>query len=87
MPADDGLRFDDVEGVGRHERRVHWCLVTIAPAVLLGLIGTVALRTFLQGQSYEISALDPLVLMTISPALLAVAAAGVVPACATSVED
>jgi putative ABC transport system permease protein len=41
--------------------------------VLLGLIGTVALRTVLQGQLYEISALDPLVLMTIPPALLAVA--------------
>jgi predicted permease len=41
--------------------------------VVLGLIGTVALRTIVQSHLYEISALDPLVLGTIPLALLAVA--------------
>jgi predicted permease len=41
--------------------------------VCLGLIGTVALRTFVQSHLYEISALDPVVLVTIPLALLAVA--------------
>jgi putative ABC transport system permease protein len=41
--------------------------------VFLGLIGTVALRTIMQSHLYEISALDPLVLITITLALLAVA--------------
>ena len=41
--------------------------------VLLGLIGTVALRTIVQSHLYEISALDPVVLITIPVALLAIA--------------
>jgi putative ABC transport system permease protein len=41
--------------------------------VFLGLIGTVALRTIVQSHLYEISALDPVVLVTIPLALLAVA--------------
>jgi predicted permease len=41
--------------------------------VFLGLIGTVALRTIVQSHLYEISALDPVVLITITLALLAIA--------------
>jgi predicted permease len=41
--------------------------------VFLGLIGTVALRTIVQSHLYEISALDPVVLVTITFALLAIA--------------
>ena len=41
--------------------------------VFLGLIGTVALRTIVQSHLYEISALDPIVLITIPLALLAIA--------------
>jgi putative ABC transport system permease protein len=41
--------------------------------VFLGLIGTVALRTIVQSHLYEISALDPVVLITITFALLAIA--------------
>jgi putative ABC transport system permease protein len=41
--------------------------------VLLGLAGTVALRTIVQSHLYEISALDPVVLATIPPALVVVA--------------
>jgi putative ABC transport system permease protein len=41
--------------------------------VFLGLLGTVALRTLVQGHLYEISALDPVVLTTIPLALLATA--------------
>jgi predicted permease len=41
--------------------------------VFLGLIGTVALRTIMQSHLYEISALDPLVLITNKLAMLAVA--------------
>jgi putative ABC transport system permease protein len=41
--------------------------------VFLGLIGTVALRTIVQSHLYEISALDPTVLITIPLALLAIA--------------
>jgi predicted permease len=41
--------------------------------VFLGLIGTIALRTIVQSHLYEISALDPLVLITIPLALLAIA--------------
>ena len=41
--------------------------------VFLGLIGTVALRTIVQSHLYEISALDPVVLITIPLALLVVA--------------
>jgi putative ABC transport system permease protein len=41
--------------------------------VFLGLIGTVALRTLVQGHLYEISALDPVVLTIIPVALLATA--------------
>jgi putative ABC transport system permease protein len=41
--------------------------------VILGLIGTVALRTIVQSHLYEISALDPVVLITIPVVLLAVA--------------
>jgi putative ABC transport system permease protein len=41
--------------------------------VFLGLIGTVALRTILQSQLYEISALDPVVLTIVPLALLLVA--------------
>jgi putative ABC transport system permease protein len=41
--------------------------------VFLGLIGTVALRTIVQSHLYEISALDPVVLITIPLTLLAVA--------------
>jgi putative ABC transport system permease protein len=41
--------------------------------VFLGLIGTVALRTIVQSHLYEISALDPVVLITIPSALLAIA--------------
>jgi predicted permease len=41
--------------------------------VFLGLIGTIALRTIVQSHLYEISALDPVVLITIPLTLLAVA--------------
>jgi putative ABC transport system permease protein len=41
--------------------------------VILGLIGTVALRTIVQSHLYEISALDPVVLITIPVVLLAIA--------------
>jgi ABC-type antimicrobial peptide transport system permease subunit len=41
--------------------------------VFLGLIGTVALRTIVQSHLYEISALDPVVLITIPLTLLAIA--------------
>jgi putative ABC transport system permease protein len=41
--------------------------------VFLGLIGTVALRTLVQGHLYEISALDPVVLTTIPVVLLVTA--------------
>jgi predicted permease len=41
--------------------------------VFLGLIGTVALRTIVQSHLYEISALDPVVLVTITFVLLAIA--------------
>jgi len=41
--------------------------------VFLGLIGTVALRTIVQGHLFEISALDPIVLTTIPVALLVIA--------------
>lgn len=41
--------------------------------VFLGLIGTIALRRAVQSQLYEISALDPLVLIPVPLALLAVA--------------
>jgi putative ABC transport system permease protein len=41
--------------------------------VFLGLIGTVALRTIVQSHLYEISALDPVVLITIPLALLVIA--------------
>jgi predicted permease len=41
--------------------------------VFLGLLGTVAVRTIIQSQLYEISALDPIVLTTMPLALLLVA--------------
>jgi predicted permease len=41
--------------------------------VFLGLMGTVALRTIVQRHLYEISALDPIVLITIPLTLLAIA--------------
>ena len=41
--------------------------------VVLGLIGTIALRTIIQSQLHEISALDPLVLIPVPLALLGVA--------------
>ncbi|HEU4694759.1 MAG TPA: ABC transporter permease, partial [Vicinamibacterales bacterium] len=41
--------------------------------VFLGLMGTVALRTIVQSHLYEISALDPVVLITITFVLLAIA--------------
>ena len=41
--------------------------------VFLGLNGTVALRTIVQSHLYEVSALDPVVLITIPLALLAIA--------------
>jgi ABC-type antimicrobial peptide transport system permease subunit len=41
--------------------------------VFLGLIGIVALRTIVQSHLYEISPLDPIVLISIPSALLAIA--------------
>jgi predicted permease len=41
--------------------------------VFLGLIGTIALRRIIQSQLYEISALDPFVLLTVSLVLVATA--------------
>ena len=56
--------------------------------VLLGLTGTLALRQVVQSQLYEISALDPLVLMSVPISLLLVAlAASLVPARRASQND
>jgi ABC-type antimicrobial peptide transport system permease subunit len=41
--------------------------------VVIGLLGTMALQTVLQSQLYEISALDPAVLIPVPLALLAIA--------------
>jgi putative ABC transport system permease protein len=47
--------------------------ITAFSGVLLGLAGTVALRKIVQNQLYEISALDPVVLIPVPLVLLAVA--------------